>query len=137
MENPQNGGNTDLAVFPRPQDVAARSSPKKPSYKDTVAQGDKSSFAVQHSNPTFVPKDEEEGYETEDDAIPEDDDPECPTIALKAEEKHELWRSWKDTLIIRLFDKGPGFMTLRRRLSKMGALSSLLAYRHRQRHLHS
>ena len=46
----------------------------------------------------------------EDDELPAEDDPTCPTILLTAQEKRMLREHWRDALIVKLFDKGVGYM---------------------------
>jgi len=59
---------------------------------------------------------------SDDDEVPDEDDPTCPTIVLTAEEKRQLRHPWRNALIIKMFDKGIGFMQLRRGLRKKWAL---------------
>lgn len=62
-------------------------------------------------------------YEVSDgDEAPEEDDLTCPTILLTAEEKRQLHYPWTNALIIKMFDKGIGFMQLKKGLKKKWAL---------------
>ncbi|KAL8158485.1 hypothetical protein V2J09_000022 [Rumex salicifolius] len=70
-----------------------------------------------------VPPKQEKEYDIDDDVALEEDDPNYQTITLKAAQK-ELWKPWKDTLIVQLFDKGPGYMTLKRCLTLKWNLSA-------------
>lgn len=67
------------------------------------------------------------GYTNNDDDLASDDDepPEvdtedanCPVILLTKEEKQRMRQPWKLSLIIKMFDKHIGYMTLLRRLTK-------------------
>lgn len=62
----------------------------------------------------------EESDESDDDMPSEDldEDSKCPVILLSKEEKKTLRKPWKISLIIKMFDKNIGYMTLMRRLSK-------------------
>ncbi|KAJ8450709.1 hypothetical protein Cgig2_021181 [Carnegiea gigantea] len=53
---------------------------------------------------------------SEDDEPPEEDNPTCPTILLTAAEKRMLLEPRRNALIIKMFDKGIGFLQLKRRL---------------------
>jgi len=53
---------------------------------------------------------------SDDDEPTGDDDPLCPTICLTAAEKRLLRQPWRKALIIRMFDKGIGYLQLKRRL---------------------
>jgi len=59
---------------------------------------------------------------SDDDEPVEDDDPICPTILLTAAEKRMLREPWRNALIIRMFDKGIGYLQLKRRLKTKWAL---------------
>ena len=59
---------------------------------------------------------------SDDDDSVEDEDPLCPTILLSAAEKRMLRPPWKNALIIRMFDKGIGYLQLKRRLKSKWAL---------------
>ena len=59
---------------------------------------------------------------SDDDEPEEDDDPLCPTILLTAAEKKILRKLWRNALIIRTFDKGIGYLQLKRRLKTKRAL---------------
>jgi len=51
-----------------------------------------------------------------DDEPTLEDDPSCPTIRLTIEEKKHLRTTWRNALILTTFDKGIGYMQLKRRL---------------------
>ncbi|KAJ8439331.1 hypothetical protein Cgig2_022468 [Carnegiea gigantea] len=57
-----------------------------------------------------------------DDDPPEYDDPTCPTILLMAQDKRVLRETWRNALIIKMFDKGIGFLQLKRKLKAKWAL---------------
>lgn len=92
-------------------------------YKATLVEGANASFASMHSSPSDEPVEDDSTLMMEEEEPTITDDPRCPTIKLSTEEKKELWRPWKNTLIIKLFDKGPGYMQLHRRLSQKWALT--------------
>jgi len=46
-----------------------------------------------------------------------EDDPHCPTIHLTKERKHYFRQPWKNALIIKMFQKGVGFLRLQRSLT--------------------
>lgn len=92
-------------------------------YKSKLVDGASESFACLHSNPVYQSMDGDDSFMVEDDDAPKMEDPLCPTITLNKEEKNDPWHLWRDTLIIKLFDKGPGYMQLHRRLSQKWALS--------------
>lgn len=93
------------------------------SYKDKTMQGSGGSFTIQQ-NPVYQEVESEEDYETDDDIQPEADDPECPTITLTVADKKEFWKPWKNTPILKLFDKGPGYMTIKKKLIQKWGLSA-------------
>ncbi|KAL8151674.1 hypothetical protein V2J09_021482 [Rumex salicifolius] len=62
--------------------------------------------------------DDMENAAMEDDITPEDQDPDCPTIVLSAEEKERIRKPWKDAIIIKVLDKQLGYMYLRRKLQQ-------------------
>ena len=71
----------------------------------------------------FDVSEEEYGDCSDDESINPNakDDPSCPTIRLTKEQKQRLRRPWRNALIIKMFDKGIGFMQLQKRLkSKWG-----------------
>jgi len=63
-----------------------------------------------------------QGEESGDDEPPEIDDPACPTITLTAREKRQLRNLWRNAIIIKMFDKGIGYLQLKRRLKNKWAL---------------
>jgi len=54
---------------------------------------------------------------SKDDVPPEEEDPMCPTILLIAQEKRMSREPWRNVLILTTFDKGIGYMQLKRRLN--------------------
>ena len=60
-------------------------------------------------------------YEDEADSS-DDDDPRCPTIKLTKEQKTRLMNPWKNVVIIKMFDKGVGYMQLQKRLKSKWSL---------------
>ena len=90
------------------------------SYRDTLQRNNPNLTFETRDNPMWI--DENQGIESEDDEPVEDDDPLCPTITLTAEEKKMLREPWKNALIIRMFDKGIGYLQLKRRLKAKWAL---------------
>ena len=48
----------------------------------------------------------------------EEDDPLCPTIRLTKEEKRRIKEPWKNSLIIKMFDKNAGYMQLMKHLKQ-------------------
>lgn len=69
-----------------------------------------------------------EEYDSKDDEPPScmEDDSSCPVILLSKEEKQRLRKPWKMSLIIKMFDKNIGYMTLIRRLTKKWQLKGSL-----------
>ncbi|KAJ8447219.1 LOW QUALITY PROTEIN: hypothetical protein Cgig2_030450 [Carnegiea gigantea] len=59
---------------------------------------------------------------SEDDEPPEEEDPTCPMILLTAAEKRMLHEPWRNALIIKMFDKGIGFLQLKRHLKTKWAM---------------
>ncbi|KAL8141679.1 hypothetical protein V2J09_014711 [Rumex salicifolius] len=110
--------------FPSIQEAMWKASPQKLTYRDSVVNGEGPGFTLNHENPMYQDDGIGDDYTTDDDVPPEEDDPDCPTITLTAVEKRELWKPWKDTLIVRLFDKNLGYMALRRRLAQKWGLSA-------------
>jgi len=91
-----------------------------PSYRDTLQRNNPNLSFDTHDNPIWA----DAGYEdlTEDDEPSENEDPTCPTILLTATEKHMLSDPWRNALIIRMLDKGIGYLQLKRRLKTKWAL---------------
>lgn len=90
--------------------------PPRRSFRDMVQQNNPHLSFVARVNPAW----ENTPYcdVSDDDEAPEDDDPNCPTILISAKEKRQLWYPWRNALIIKMFDKGIGFMQLKRGLKK-------------------
>ncbi|KAL8141405.1 hypothetical protein V2J09_007426 [Rumex salicifolius] len=65
-------------------------------------------------------------YETDDDEADPQDDPLCPTIRITKAEKCELRRPWAHSLLVNLFEKGPGYIQIRRRLDLMWSLKGTM-----------
>jgi len=90
-----------------------------PSYRDTLQRNNPNITFETRDNPIWVADEQE--YLLEDDELEEDEDPLCPTILLTAAEKKVLREPWRNALIIRMFNKGIGYLQLKRRLkTKMG-----------------
>ena len=90
------------------------------SYRDTLQRNNPNLTFETRDNPMWVA--EIQTIESDDDEPVEDEDPLCPTILLTAEEKRALREPWKNALIIRMFDKGIGYLQLKRRLKTKWAL---------------
>ena len=90
------------------------------SYRDNIQCNNRNLHFKTRENPIW----ENVGTEDllEDDEPSEEEDPTCPTILLIAAEKRLLRESWKNALTIRMFDKGIGFLQLKRRLKIKWAL---------------
>jgi len=90
------------------------------SYRDTLQRNNPNLTFDTRDNPIWV----DTPYEntSDDDVLLEEDDPLCPTILLSAEEKKALREPWRNALIIRMFDKGIGYLQLKRRLKVKWAL---------------
>jgi len=91
-----------------------------PSYRDTLQRNNPNITFETRDNPIWVADDS--SYESGDDEPIADDDPLCPTICLTAAEKRILRDPWRNALIIRMFDKGIGYLQLKRRLRLKWAL---------------
>lgn len=87
------------------------------SYKDSLQRNNPN---LTFENPVWEA--EQEGDYSEDDELPEIEGPTCPTILLTAAEKRMLRDPWRNALIIRMFDKGIGFIQLKRHLKTKWAL---------------
>lgn len=71
---------------------------------------------------------EEEDLMSDDDLVDnEEEDENCPVILLSKEEKERLRRPWKQSLIIKLFDKRLSYAMLIRRLRLMWSLKGEIA----------
>ncbi|KAJ8431280.1 hypothetical protein Cgig2_007613 [Carnegiea gigantea] len=90
------------------------------SYRDMLQQNNPNLNMDMRTNPIW----REATYEdlSEDDEPPQEDDPLCPTILLTAAEKRMLRDPWRKALIIRMFDKGIGYLQLKQRLKTKWAL---------------
>jgi len=86
------------------------------SYRDTLQRNNRNLSFETCENPLW----EAEGY----DYVSEDDeeDPKCPTILLTVAEKWMLREPRKNALIIKMFNKGIGFLQLKRQLKIKWAL---------------
>ncbi|KAL8142551.1 hypothetical protein V2J09_015583 [Rumex salicifolius] len=54
----------------------------------------------------------------EEDENPGEEDPDCPSIKITAEERERIRKPWKDAIIIKVLDKQLGYMYLRRKLQQ-------------------
>ncbi|KAJ8434625.1 hypothetical protein Cgig2_033111 [Carnegiea gigantea] len=84
------------------------------SYRDTLQCNNPNLHFETRENPIW----EDDGRDnvSEDDEPPEEEDPMCPMILLTAAKKRILQVPWRNALIIKMFDKGIGFLQLKRRL---------------------
>lgn len=80
-------------------------------------------------NPLFEGEDGEDDIESEDDQGCEEEerDGSCPIIRLSKEEKRRIRIPWKNSLIIKLFDKKLGYEVLMRRLKAKWSLKGEIA----------
>jgi len=69
---------------------------------------------LQQSNPAWEPEDE--GWDTEDDEPEPDEDSRCPKICLIKQEKANLIKPWRKSMIVKLFEEGVSFIQLKREL---------------------
>lgn len=84
------------------------------SYRDTLQRNNPElSFNVIHN---VMWDDTLPGDESGDDEPLEVEDPTCLTVTLAALEKRQLRSPWKNAIIIRMFDRGIGYLQLKRRL---------------------
>ena len=90
------------------------------SYRDTLQRNNPNLTFETRDNPIWM--EDDHNVMSDDDVLGKDDDPLCPTILLTAAEKKLLREPWKNTLIIRMFDKGIGYLQLKRRLKTKWAL---------------
>ena len=90
------------------------------SYRDTLQCNNPNITFETRDNPIWMA--EEHRYLSEVDEPDEEEDPLCPTILLTAAEKKVLREPWRNALIIRMFDKGIGYLQLKRRLKAKWAL---------------
>jgi len=91
-----------------------------PSYRDTLQRNNPNLYFDMRDNPIWAEQEIEDN--SDDDAPEDDDDPLCPTIRLSAAEKRALRAPWRNALIVRMFDKGIGYLQLKRRLKAKWAL---------------
>lgn len=84
MEN----GPRDLEEMP-PKDTDQR---RKSSFKEAALRGNKHGTTAPTSAPTA-----KDSYVSDDDANDGEDDKECPTVRLTAQEKRSLRRDWSQT----------------------------------------
>ena len=84
------------------------------SYKDTLQRNNPNLTFETRDNPIWMVDDPDDI--SDDDAPEDEEDPLCPTILLTAADKRLLRETWKHALIIRMFDKGIGYLQLKRRL---------------------
>ncbi|KAJ8420805.1 LOW QUALITY PROTEIN: hypothetical protein Cgig2_027311 [Carnegiea gigantea] len=90
------------------------------SYRDTLQRNNPElTFNVTHN---AIWEDSIRSDESGDDEPPDEEDPTCPTITLTAMEKYQLRNPWRNALIIRTFDRGIGYLQLKRRLKAKWAL---------------
>jgi len=90
------------------------------SYRDTLQRNNLNLTFETRYNPIWMA---EVNDDNSDDGEPvEDDEPLCPTILLTTAEKKVLREPWRNALIIRMFNKGIGYLQLKRRLKTKWAL---------------
>ena len=90
------------------------------SYRDTLQRNNPNLTCETRDNPMWL--DDIHDIESDNDEPVENEDPLCPTIILTAAEKKALREPWRNALIIRMFDKGIGYLQLKRRLKAKWAL---------------
>ena len=90
------------------------------SYRDTLQRNNPNLHFDTRDNPIWVDTTAEDS--SNDDEAMGEDDPLCPTILLTAAEKRALREPWHNALIIRMFDKGIGYLQLKRNLKSKWAL---------------
>jgi len=90
------------------------------SYRDTLRRNNPNLTFKTHNNPIWMDNANDDA--SEDDEPMDNNDPLCPTILLTAAEKRMLREPWKNALIIRMFDKGIGYLQLKRRFKTKWAL---------------
>ena len=90
------------------------------SYCDTLQRNNPYLVFETKDNPIWV--DNDNADVSDDDEFVGEDDRTCPTILLTAEEKRMLREPWRNALILRMFDKGIGYLQLKRRLKTKWAL---------------
>jgi len=84
------------------------------SYRDTLQRNSPNLHFETRENPVWEA--EGDGEVSEDDELLGEEGPTCPTILLTAAEKRLLREPWRKALIIKMFDKGIGFLQLKHRL---------------------
>jgi len=81
------------------------------SYRDTLQRNNPNLTCKTRDNPIWM-EDKHEDTLDNDEPV-EDDDPLYPTILLTGAEKKALREPWRNALIIRMFDKGIGYLQLK------------------------
>lgn len=93
-------------------------------FRDKLMQNNPNISFTSHNNAIWKP--EEEVWDTEDDETmihegeDQGEDPGCPTIRFTKEEKIQLQRPWKNALILKLIEKGIGYLQLKKALLPSG-----------------
>lgn len=106
------------ATLERPQNsvtLVNNGMQQQPSFRDMV-QGNTSSQTMTQ----LMEQEEEEDDVSDDDTAPENilTDEHCPAILLSKEEKIQIRKPWKNTLVMKMFDGNVGYMGLMRKLGK-------------------
>ena len=99
-----------------------QNAPRGMSYRDTLQRNNPNLNLSPNQDDTWGDSQFDVDFISDDDEPPQEDDPICPTITLTKEEKRQLWRPWRNAIIIRMFDKGIGYLQLKRRLKTKWAL---------------
>ena len=115
------GSDMDMDIgSPRQEESAQQETRRLISYRETLQRNNPNLTFETRDNPIWMADTE---ADTSDDEEPaEEEDPLCPTIRLTAAEKRVLREPWRNALIIRMFDKGIGYLQLKRRLKAKWAL---------------
>ncbi|KAL8150574.1 hypothetical protein V2J09_020382 [Rumex salicifolius] len=92
-------------------------SPKAPSYSAMVKGEEEQQGYKRFDNPFWDDNMMEADLEEEDEN-PGEEDPDCPSIKITAEERERIRKPWKDAIIIKVLDKQLGYMYLRRKLQQ-------------------
>ena len=115
MEDPS------TAVSSHQFEPTAFSTPRR-TFKDMLASNNPHFQGL--STRQFHDPDEDDNDCSDDELLDPtvEEDPCCPTIKLTKDQKKRLRRPWRNALIIKMFDKGVGFMQLQKRLKAKWSL---------------
>jgi len=92
------------------------------SFKDKLAKNNPHMVYSSYSNPVWKDTGEKEISSDEDKDGDVENDPKCPTIRLSKEQKTRMRAPWRQALIIKMFDRGIGYLQLKRRLKTKWSL---------------